>query len=237
MTEITKFQTSKSAELLRSAINFAEYNPRKISDFASTQLRKNIRRVGLVGGIIVNERTMHIVSGHQRIRQIDKLEAYNPETKENDYLLRVDMIDVDEKTEIEQNIFMNSSTVQGEFDIDILKTIIPEIDYKNAGLDEADLNLIGVEIFKDQFESGVSVLEQSLVDVMRPIEERKEEIKNLKKKIIADASAKVDGLDSYITLNFRNINEKRAFMKRFGFDPDEKFIDGHSFSEMIERVL
>lgn len=236
MTEATRYQTSESVEILRSTINFANYNPRKISEFASTQLRKNIRRVGLLGGIVVNKTTMNLVAGHQRVAQIDKLEGFNPETLENDYLLRVELIEVDEKTEIEQNIFMNSSTVQGEFDIDLLKTIVPTIDYKNAGLDEADLNLIGVEIFKEQYESGVSDLEKSIQAVMQPVEDRKEQIKQLKKQIVADANAKVDELSSYATLNFRSADAKRAFMRRFGFSPDENFIDGEAFSEMIERI-
>lgn len=237
MTEITKFQSSTSVEVLRSTINFANWNPRKISDFAATQIRKNIRRVGLLGGIVVNKSTMNIVSGHQRIRQIDNLQGYNPETFENDYLIRVEMIDVDEKTEIEQNIFMNSQSVQGEFDIDLLKNLIPDIDYKAAGLDDTDLNMIGIELFKDTVEKGITDIENSLSEVMRPVEERKETIKALKKQIVADANAKVDNFDSYITLNFKTSDQKRAFMQRFGFSPDEKFIDGNAFAETIERIL
>jgi hypothetical protein len=237
MTEITKYQSSISIEVLRSTINFANYNPRKISDFASTQIRKNIRRVGLLGGIVLNKPSMNIVSEHQRIKQIDTLQGYNTETFENDYLIRVEMIDVDEKTEIEQNIFMNSQSVQGEFDIDLLKDLIPDIDYKAAGLDDTDLNMIGIELFKDTVEKGVTDLENSINEVMKPVEDRKEHIKELKKQIVADANAKVDNFDSYITLNFQTSDQKRSFMQRFGFSPDEKFIDGNAFAETIERIL
>ena len=82
MTEITKYQNSNQVDVKRSEIHFASYNPREISDFAATQIRKNIRKIGLLGGIVVNKQTMNIVSGHQRVSALDAIEKYNPETHE-----------------------------------------------------------------------------------------------------------------------------------------------------------
>ena len=52
----------------------------------------------MVGGIVVNKRTGYtLVSGHQRLSVMDELQKYNAETKDNDYHIRVDLIDVEEK--------------------------------------------------------------------------------------------------------------------------------------------
>lgn len=223
--EVTKFQKSEQETLVRSTILNAPYNPRKISDDALTQLRKNIRRIGLLGGIVVNKRTMHIVSGHQRLKALDQLE------KNDQYLVRVEMIDVDEKTEIEQNIFMNSHSVQGEFDVEMLRTIIPDIDYSNAGLNELDLSIVGVDI---TIGDGIQNISDELSQITA--EEKKTKIKDTKNSIRAGIDEKFEEGDPLLCLSFSSFESKSAFMLRFGFDIYAKFIKGEQFSEMIERV-
>lgn len=240
MTEITKYQNSNQVDVKRSEIHFASYNPREISDFAATQIRKNIRKIGLLGGIVVNKLTMNIVSGHQRVSALDAIEKYNPETHENDYVIRVEMIDVDFKTEKEQNIFMNSASVQGEFDWTKLKPLALEIDTSAAGLTDSDLNFIGIELFKDN-ELGLNSIEDDLKDLIQPtIEERearKAEIKAVKQQIKEKAEEKAQSFDSYIVLNFRSLKAKQAFCKRFDLSNEERFVDGETFSDQIERVM
>ena len=77
------------------------------------------------------------------------------------------MIDVDLKTEKEQNIFMNSASVQGEFDWTKLKPLALEIDTNAAGLTDSDLNFIGIELFKDN-ETGLNSIEDDLKDLIQP---------------------------------------------------------------------
>ena len=138
MTELSKyFSHSEPAELLRSQIHFADYNPRKISDEGRRQLKRSIKQYGVVGGIIVNRATGYtLVGGHQKVSVLDELNRYNPDTQENDYTLRVELVDVDEKTEKEMNIVLNNPNVGGEWDYDKLRQIVPDIDYKSAGLTE-----------------------------------------------------------------------------------------------------
>lgn len=65
--ELSKYIKSESMELNRSAIHFADYNPRKLSDESRKTLKRGIKKFGLVGGIVVNKRTgLTVVSGHQR---------------------------------------------------------------------------------------------------------------------------------------------------------------------------
>ena len=139
-----KITQPESREIQRSDINFANYNPRKITQEARKNLKANLKRVGLLGGIVWNEVTGNLVSGHQRISVIDEVNKYNPDTRTNDYLIRVEVVHMDEKTEKEQNIFMNNRSVQGDFDSDMLKDMLDGIDYSLAGLNDFDLNMLGI---------------------------------------------------------------------------------------------
>ena len=49
--ELSKYIKSESMELNRSAIHFADYNPRKLSDESRKTLKRGIKKFGLVGGI------------------------------------------------------------------------------------------------------------------------------------------------------------------------------------------
>ena len=64
----TKFQKGEERYILRSQIKEAPYNPRIIGEGAEKRLRAFIKKHGLFGTIIWNERTGNIVSGHQRSR-------------------------------------------------------------------------------------------------------------------------------------------------------------------------
>lgn len=156
--QLSKYIKSESVELQRSQIHFASYNPRLISDENKKTLKRGIKKFGLAGGIIVNKRTGYtIVSGHQRIAVLDELQKYISETQENDYKLRVDLVDIDEKAEKELNILTNNPNAMGEWDMEQLASLIPDIDYKTAGLTEADLSMIGCDyLFKTEDENDIN---------------------------------------------------------------------------------
>lgn len=80
--ELSKYIKSESVELNRSAIHFADYNPRKLSEEARKTLKRGIKKFGLVGGIVVNKRTGH--DSHQRLTVMDELQKF----PENDYRIR-----------------------------------------------------------------------------------------------------------------------------------------------------
>ena len=180
--ELSKYIKSTSEELLRSDLHFASYNPRVISAESRKTLKRGIKKFGLAGGIIVNKRTGYtIVCGHQRISVLDELHKYNEETHENDYKIRVDLIDVDEKSEKELNILTNNPNAMGEWDMESLAALIPDIDYKDAGLTESDLSMIGVDyLFKTDEESALddelsAMMEQTNELHQEEVEARKAE--------------------------------------------------------------
>lgn len=240
--ELSKYIKSESVEVLRSTINFADYNPRIISDEAKKSLKRGIKKYGLLGGVIVNQSTMTIISGHQRVAVMDDLNKY----PENDYTLRVDMIDVDEKAEKELNVLLNNPNAQGSWDFDLLRAMIPDIDYKDAGLTAEDLNIIGVDyLLKTDEEDAIANALNDITAPMDAVKQAKKEItreekiahaKEVKAQVRVDAEEKAENLDAYVTLSFDTYKDKKAFMLRFGLNEYEKFIKGEVFSDMIERV-
>ena len=140
-----KIKQSEVREILRSQITLAAYNPRKISPEARKKLKANLKRIGLLGGIIWNERTGNLVSGHQKVSIMDEVNHYDIDTHENDYNLRVEVVNLSEKEEKEQNLFMNNRNAQGEYDDDMLRDMLTDIDFSFAGFDDFDIQLLGVD--------------------------------------------------------------------------------------------
>lgn len=144
-----KIKQAEQRTVKRSEINFASYNPRTISDEARKKLKKNLQTVGLLGGVVWNIRSGNLVSGHQKVSIMDAVNRYDAETGANDYEFRVEVVDFDDKTEKEQNLFMNNRAVQGTYDDDMLRELLQGIDYTNAGFDDTDMQLLGLGDFGD----------------------------------------------------------------------------------------
>lgn len=118
---------------------------------------------------------------------------------------------------------------------------ISENDFKDAGLTEEDLNLIGVDFLLQTEEENN--LADSLDELMAPIheiraeeKEKKEHMKQVKADVMKAAEEKAKDLDAYVMLSFDTFEAKSAFMQRFGYDQYEKFLKGEVFSDQIERV-
>lgn len=257
-----KINQPESREIRRSDINFANYNPRTITQEARRSLKANLKRVGLLGGIVWNEETGNLVSGHQRVSVMDEVNRYNPVTKDNDYPIRVEVVHMDGKTEKEQNIFMNSRSVQSEFDSDMLKELLDGIDYNLAGLNDFDLNMLGVGdidlSINNEIWSKNNVLDDSLsvIDEMTRngvedknvdrsnnfYEDTKEnqiarhnEVQKIKDRIGSQNSFEKDnGMLSYVVLSFKSPTERANFMEMFGYGFEERYIDGKEFMDRVE---
>lgn len=244
--ELSKYIKSESVELKRSAIHFASYNPRTLSDEERKTIKRGIKKFGLVGGLVVNKRTgMTVVSGHQRLTVMDELNKF----PEEDYIIRVDVIDVDEKQEKELNILLNNPNAQGKWDYDALAKMVPDIDWKDAGLTDIDLNLIGCDyLLQTEEENSIA---SALDDMMSDVNEQKEadkaqrqleraekvaHMKEVKQQVKENAQKTAEDMDAYVMLSFDTYEAKAAFMERFGYDAEMKFIKGEIFSDQVERV-
>lgn len=255
-----KIKQPQQITINRSEINFAHYNPRKISNEARKQLKANLKRIGLLGGIVWNKTTGNLVSGHQRVSVMDDVNKY--EDGHNDYEIRVEVVELDEKTEKEQNIFMNNRSVQGEFDTDMLETMLSDIDFSNAGLDEFDLQMLGVgdieetdisDLSWDESETAENNNLQNLAFTSKDGEEDKKtdrsvnfyedtpenqirrhnEIKKIKDRINNQKSSDGGAL-SYVVLSFPTPEARIRFMAEFGYTEEDKYVDGEEFAHKIE---
>ena len=252
--ELSKYFTGEVATVRRSEIHFASYNPRIIDEENRKNLKRGIKRYGILGGIVVNKRTgMTIVGGHQKVHILDDLHKYNPQTKENDYWLRVELVDVDEKTEMEENVLLNNPNAQGRWNRDKLAKIIPDIDYKDAGLSEADLSLLGLDyMFKTEEQSDLT---SSLGDLMKEVNDEKDaekaqreaekqaeraakvaHMKEVKAQVKQASEKSAGDMEAYVMLSFDNIESKNRFLQRFGYEPDKKFIKGEDFDMRCEVI-
>jgi hypothetical protein len=93
-----------------SSLKPAPYNPREIAPEAMAALEKSLERFGVVEPIIWNERTGHVVGGHQRQKI---LESANVDETD------VVVIDISESEEKALNIALNSPLINGTFTADL----------------------------------------------------------------------------------------------------------------------
>lgn len=251
---LKKFFSSTIVEVKRSEIQPADYNPRKIDEQGKRMLKRSMKQFGVVGGIIVNSQTGNtIVGGHQKVAILDEMYKY----PDNDYSLRVEMISVDRKTEKTLNIALNNGNISGSWDFDALAQLIPDIDYKDAGLTDADLNMIGVDyLLQTEEENNIA---SELESMMQPVTEQHEaekaerkaerealkaqeqaekvaHMKEVKQQVKDAAQKQAQDMDAYLMLSFDTFEAKASFCERFGYDPYIKFVKGEQFDSICERL-
>lgn len=228
--QLNPYQKFEVRNIHRGQLQNAPYNPRKIKDSNRAKLKANLKKNGLLDTLVWNEVTGNLVSGHQRLSILDEL------TGHDDYFLTVAVVQLTEKEEKEQNLFFNNKNAQGEFTFSGFEDAFKEIDFNVAGFEVTDLALFG---FKTEKKEAPTKPEMTQVDMLNEIDklaDQKKGVQNLKKEIQDKIDQKFENLDAYVTLSFQTYDAKAAFMLRFGFPHDQKFINGEEFSEGIERI-
>lgn len=127
--------------------------------------------------------------------------------------------------------------------------LVPDIDYQDAGLTPADLNMIGCDfLLQTEEESSIA---DALEDIMASVTEQKEaekaakqmeraekvvHMKEVKQQVKDTTQKQAQDMDAYLMLSFDTFEAKTAFCERFGYDPYSKFIKGKVFDEQVERI-
>ena len=229
MPESNRLEKFTIGKIHREKIHGAPYNPRKIGKEAEKKLRASIRKHGALSPIVWNETTGNIVSGHQRLQQMDTL------LRKTDYELTVAVVKLTPDEEVQANVLLNNPSAQGEWDTDKLAEIKidwPEIDFeKDLGFDKYDLDLIFADTKLEgdvftAFEQQEDVKDE--VERMREIDKLKE-AKKAHRAGAAEANAEgdtheVEKDDYMITFVFPNNSEKQDFMRHIKEKPDERYV-------------
>ena len=216
-----KIKQSETIVINRSQISFAPYNPRKKNQKVIDALKKNFKKVGFLGGIVWNETSGNIVGGHKRVEALDLLNGYDGK---NDYEIKVEKVNFDDKQEKEQNIFLNNKRVQGEMDYEMLAKLLPDIDVELAGLDEYDVNMVKSIVPDFKFGSNDEI-KQDLSEI--DYKEKKNSIKDLKKDLKKTISKNQQ--DFYFVVTFQSYDEKAEFLESIGISGDDIYITSEKF--------
>lgn len=99
-------------------INVATYNPRDISEEELAGLRESIKKFGFVEPLVFNLTTSTLVGGHQRLKAAE-LEGYTE--------VPVSLVRLSLAEEKALNVALNSHTISGKFNNDILRPLLAEI--------------------------------------------------------------------------------------------------------------
>ncbi len=229
-TNKPKYRQSEHVVIARSQIQFAPYNPKNHTREQINEIKKNIKRVGFLGGVVWNEATGNLVDGHKRVMSLDLIHRYNG-TPDTDYDIRVEKISLDEKTEKEQNIFQTQS--RSELEVELMQSLISEIDYANAGLKLEDLNyyMPNIEVmatpqYNEEIRNDFDVLEEK-TDQEREIEKeiKKQQVKEAKQETKNKMIDECEG-DPFVTLSFSDFETKAYFMELMKANVHDKYIKG-----------
>lgn len=226
-----KIKQSDTIIIKRSQIKFAPYNPRKKDAKVVEKLRKNFRKVGFLGGIVWNERTGNLVGGHKRTEALDLVHGYDG-TEATDYDIKVECIDVDEKTEKEQNIFLNSKNAQGEMDFEMLADIIGDIDLESAAISDYDISIIESVVPNFNFGDNSDIV-NDISKAEEKTAEQKAITKQNRKNMKSDTTDK--RLPFYFTVTFNSYDEKAEFLESIGINGDDVFITSDRFIKRISE--
>lgn len=211
----TNITISETRQIKRSQIHLNPCNPKNHTEQEIKKQIKNFKSVGFLGGIVWNEASGNLIDGHRRVFALDLIHGYNGA---NDYDLKVEVCNLDAKTEKEQLVFM--SVANGNVDYSAIAEFVNEIDYKNAGINELDYQTI--LSFAD-LKTDIEIPDVAdLLDAPQPksYEERKSEI--MKKKQNQRTETEDNGQKTLI-LTFDNERNKAYFLEMLGLAECENY--------------
>lgn len=145
-------------EIEISKLNHAGYNPRSITDSQMDKLVKSISHYGFVEPVVINK-DYTIIGGHQRVKAFQILERAS---------VPCVIVDLDKQNEKALNIALNKTG--GEFDADMLQSLLTELK-----LDDFDLELTG-------FNLDIQLQNTNLSDIEETIKTTNEIMESLSRK-------------------------------------------------------
>lgn len=217
---LTKYQRFETLRVWRHELRPHPKNPRSIGKKQESRLRGKVKDIGLVQPLIWNRTTGFLVGGHQRLEVLDKLEKYNPLSRENDYQLDVSACDLTEQQELEMLVFLNNPSAGGMFDLDLLADLNLEsgVSFSGMGFDQIDVDQMfdGDSRFSHLFEDDPEVSESK---------EKLAEVKAARSEGV-EKMAGENNAEFYFVVVCRDETERNECMKRLGVPKHEQYVSG-----------
>lgn len=237
MNMTTKLKQSETRNIRRSEINLNPVNPKRHTEEAVRLQKKNLQKVGFLGGIVWNERTGNLIDGHRRVMAMDLHYKYDG-TPSTDYTVKVEVVSLDEKQEKEQLTYMAVGNTKA--DIDLIAQYAPDIDLSDVGLGADDLasisSLIGTADL-DIPDIGSELFDFDGEDEQKAEqtqEQKKQHVKDMKRQTEEKAEERARDEAAYCTLSFSSYDNYLAFVELVGAVEGDRFVKGERVLELIE---
>ena len=230
-------KTSETSVIKRSQISLNPLNPKRHTEEAIKQQKKNLQKVGFLGGIVWNKVTGNLIDGHRRVYAMDIIYKYDG-SKDTDYDIKVEVCELDEKTEKEQLTYMAAGDTEADFDL--IAKYAGDIDIYNVGLSDSDIKDIlsltdtDIDAVTDSIDDLVLPPDEKPIPVGKTAEEKKQHVKDIKEQVRESAERRQADEEAYIMLSFTNAENKQAFCDLFNIDVSDKFMKGEKLLEMID---
>ena len=231
-------KTSETSVIKRSQINLNPLNPKRHTEEAIKLQKKNMQKIGFLGGIVWNRITGNLIDGHRRVYAMDLLYRYDG-SKEADYDIKVEVCELDNKTEKEQLTYMAVGNTKADYDL--IAKYVNDIDIHNVGLSNSDIKDIlsftdtDIDALTDSIDGLIlpSIEEEKTIPAEKTAEEKKQHVKDVKEQVREIAEKRQADEEAYIMLSFTNAENKQSFCDLLGIDVSEKFMKGEKLLEMI----
>jgi len=128
-----QLKQSETTEIQRSQINLNPHNSKRHGDKAVKEQKRNLQRVGFLGGVTWNKTTGNLIDGHRRIMAMDSYYGY----PENDYTVKVEAVEMGGKAEKEQMTYMALANTKADYQL--IAEYLLDIDYSVSGVSDYDL--------------------------------------------------------------------------------------------------
>ena len=210
-----RFDRYRMVVMNRAELVAAQYNPRVITDAERKKLKAVLDRHGMVQPPVFNERTKRLVSGHQRLSQLDSLNG-SP-----NYQLQVAVIDVDESVEKEINIALNNQQAAGDWDLAKLDAMLSDnaVVLAGTGFDAGDVYRL----------LGAAPGGSGSTDQVEQMAGKLREFSDSYAQIHASAATRDD---FYLVVVFRDEPERTAFITALGLE-DNRYQSGVTFQGLL----
>lgn len=211
----------------RSQIDFASYNPRRISEGNKKRLKASLKEFGLVQDPIWNRRTGRLVGGHQRVEILDS------EARGKPYDIDVKVVDLDDAQEAKLNVLLNNQGAQGEFDFEAVKLLSEEFQ-----LDLGELGFSPQDLAVDfGFDSGLDFAGSQDIG-----EAKQHKLEHRRQGQQAGRDGSVDATDAKyadfsFSLVFESNSDKATFLGKLGFAGNSKAVNAELLMSAIRAKM